>query len=70
MSCCDEMCASHGCNQGRNCPARKRPICLVCGGAGRDSLGYPCGCKRREGTPKIVWVTLALAAFMAIVMHW
>lgn len=22
MNCCDEYCASHGCNQGRNCPAR------------------------------------------------
>lgn len=22
MNCCDEYCSSHGCNQGRNCPAR------------------------------------------------
>ena len=22
-SCCDEMCANHGCNQGRDCPARQ-----------------------------------------------
>jgi hypothetical protein len=21
-SCCDEYCANHGCNQGRNCPVR------------------------------------------------
>ena len=21
-SCCDEYCSNHGCNQGRNCPAR------------------------------------------------
>ena len=24
-SCCDEMCSSNGCNQGRNCPAREVP---------------------------------------------
>lgn len=22
QNCCDEVCASHGCNQGRNCPVR------------------------------------------------
>lgn len=22
MSCCDEYCANHGCNQGRDCPVR------------------------------------------------
>lgn len=22
MNCCDEYCSTHGCNQGRNCPAR------------------------------------------------
>lgn len=22
-SCCDEYCSTHGCNQGRDCPARK-----------------------------------------------
>ena len=26
MSCCDEHCANHGCNQGRDCPARVAPI--------------------------------------------
>lgn len=25
-SCCDESCASHGCNQGRDCPARKAAV--------------------------------------------
>ena len=24
-SCCDEYCSTHGCNQGRNCPARIKP---------------------------------------------
>lgn len=23
---CDEICCNHGCNQGRNCPARVAPI--------------------------------------------
>lgn len=22
---CDDYCCNHGCNQGRNCPARKKP---------------------------------------------
>lgn len=25
-SCCDEYCSTHGCNQGRECPARKKRI--------------------------------------------
>lgn len=25
-SCCDTYCANHGCNQGRDCPARVAPI--------------------------------------------
>lgn len=23
---CDDYCCNHGCNQGRNCPARKTPV--------------------------------------------
>lgn len=71
MSCCDEMCSSHGCNQGRNCPARKRQVCLICGGCGRDALGYVCACQIQEPRmPAVVWVLLALAAFMGVVMFW
>ena len=25
-NCCDEHCASYGCNQGRNCPVRKQML--------------------------------------------
>ena len=24
---CDDYCCNHGCNQGRDCPARAKPIC-------------------------------------------
>jgi hypothetical protein len=26
MSRCDDYCCNHGCNQGRDCPARKAPF--------------------------------------------
>lgn len=28
MNCCDEYCANHGCNQGRDCPVRALPITM------------------------------------------
>lgn len=34
MSRCDDYCCNHGCNQGRNCPARVAPI-------GRRTPRYP-----------------------------
>lgn len=29
-NCCDEYCSTHGCNQGRNCPARITPVGEEC----------------------------------------
>lgn len=43
MSRCDDYCCNHGCNQGRDCPARK-PECKHCYGTGYDASGYACTC--------------------------
>lgn len=40
---CDDYCCNHGCNQGRDCPARAK-TCQHCFGIGYDASGYPCTC--------------------------
>lgn len=43
-SCCDTYCANHGCNQGRECPARATPVARI----GRKDYA-------REELPPSVW---------------
>ena len=62
MSCCDEMCMNHGCNQGRNCPAR-----LTSYKANFDHLGEPL---KQEPAPwtaaDLLIVLLAVVCIVAI----
>lgn len=41
---CDTYCCNHGCNQGRDCPARKPAPCPHCRDLGYDASGYTCTC--------------------------
>lgn len=47
MNCCD-----YDCSQGRDCPARNRPICKHCYGLGYDASGYTCTCARPAAVAK------------------
>ena len=44
MSHCNDYCCNHDCNQGRECPARKRQVCPHCYDTGYDASGYDCTC--------------------------
>lgn len=52
MSRCDDYCCNHGCNQGRDCPARK-PVCAHCFGIGYDASGQRCTCVTAARVAKI-----------------
>lgn len=41
MNCCDDY---GNCNQGRDCPARKKPPCPLCNDTGFDGAGGGCPC--------------------------
>ena len=60
MNCCDEYCANHGCNQGRDCPARVakyRPIM-------RAADPLPPSAWRRQLKALAKWFLMSIIAWM------
>ncbi|WP_291928637.1 hypothetical protein [Limnohabitans sp.] len=53
MSHCDDYCCNQGCNQGRDCPARKPKVCPHCYDTGYDASGYNCTCGKPAKVAKV-----------------
>lgn len=58
MSCCDEYCCNHGCNQGRNCPARIQRL---------ENMITPSPW-RRQLRRLLVWLAIAFAGLFWIAL--
>ena len=59
MSDCDEYCANYGCNQGRNCPARKGTGNCTCHGSS-DPQGFS------QFERLIVWIAIVLSMYFCV----
>lgn len=58
---CDEYCANYGCNQGRDCPARKCPNC-------QDASGLKCTCHSDRFKTALAWILSVFTAVILVVL--